>query len=90
MDKEYIEINRKAYSIFADEYYEKMLKENRYKDITDKLCKYVYDAYINANNGKKPESVLELGPGLGATLLLFSTTYNCNVTGVELSNRMAD
>jgi len=87
--KAYISVNKQTYDILADEYYEKICNNVKSKNIFDYLCKRVFFTYKN-HFKKNPKSVLELGPGLGNALKIFSTKYNCNVTGIELSHRMAE
>lgn len=87
--KKYIAINKEIYSILADNYYEELQNKQNYKQIINSICNKIFNTYVDSNN-RKPVSILELGPGLGKALSLFSIKYKCNVVGIELSPKMAE
>jgi len=80
---DYIAINREAYELTADEFVEKIeLRAAATKDAIDALCGFIDARFSNP-------SVLELGPGSGYSLKLFSEK-GYKASGIEFSQKMAD
>lgn len=83
MNKDYIEVNRKAYDILASEYKEK------YKN--NDGANYFYSLLKNVVLKRKKNDktkMLEIGPGTGTLLNVFENE-GIRTIGVELSSNMA-
>lgn len=80
MEKEYIQVNKKAYNEFATQHndrHKKIGKEDWVKLLSEKLLNK------NINN-----NVLEIGPCTGRILKLLEEKLNCRTCAVELSEEM--
>lgn len=78
MEKEYITINRNTYNELANEY------EERNYSVPDDFYIDVLFKNLNFESGKK---ILEIGPGRGDKLKIFSD-FGLDITAVELSEKM--
>ena len=84
MEKEYINVNRKAYDKFAKQHIERHNNLSKY-DLTDgDWKKLLTDKLLTPN---KKNIVLEIGPGTGRLLKIFEE-LSCETTAVELSEEM--
>lgn len=83
MEKDYIQVNKKAYDILAAEYKEK------YKDNTGANKFYnLLEEFILKRKKNSKVKMLEIGPGTGKLLEIFEN-QNIRTTAVELSQNMA-
>ena len=81
--KNYIEINKKAYDIVANEYKTKYLSDEG----ANKFYLILKEFVLNKKN-KDISKMLEIGPGVGTLLKLFEE-QGFRTTAVELSKNMA-
>lgn len=85
MEKEYIQINKKAYNEFANQHADRHNKIGKY-DLTDEdWVKLLSEKLLKKNINN---NVLEIGPGTGRILKIFEETLNCRTCAVELSEEM--
>ena len=85
MEKEYIQINKKAYNECAIQHANRHKKISKY-DLTDEdWVKLLSEELLNKNI---KNNVLEIGPGTGRILKLLEEKLNCRTCAVELSEEM--
>ncbi len=83
MDKEYIEINKNAYELLANEY------NTRNYEVGYDFWNNIYDV-LNLRNKKNIE-VLEIGPGHGRNVKIFKQYNNeLKITVLEISENMCN
>jgi SAM-dependent methyltransferase len=81
--KDYLEVNKKAYNLLAQEFYNKNNVRNPgSKIISDYFVGHLKERFHNP-------FVLELGPGTGH-IAKFLYGSGCNVDAIEFSEKMAD
>lgn len=85
--REYIKRNRQLYNELADQYQQRCENRSIYEYNPRKLVQYVIENY-EKEYGVMPVKILELGPGAGASLKIFSE-YKCITTAIEFSTKMA-
>ena len=84
MEKEYININRKAYNEFAKQHNERHNNLSKYDLTDDDWKKILIEKLLIPNKANK---VLEIGPGTGRMLKILED-LNCETIAVELSEEM--
>lgn len=84
MEKEYITINRKAYDEFAKQHNERINNLSK-TELSDEYWKELIFKELLTSD--KINKVLEIGPGTGRILRIFSE-LNCETTAVDLSEEM--
>ena len=82
MEKEYIQINRKAYDTLADQYDDRTRLDMH--EIKEDYWYSILNHIIKAEHTK----VLEIGPGSGRNLKMFEL-LGCDTVAVELSREMS-
>lgn len=85
MEKEYIQVNKKAYNKFAIQHANRHKKIGKY-DLTDEDWVKLLSEELLSKNIKN--NVLEIGPGTGRILKLLEEKLNCRTCAVELSEEM--
>lgn len=85
LEKEYIQVNKNAYNLFANQHADRHNKIGKY-DLTDEdWVKLLSEKLLKKNINN---NVLEVGPGTGRILKIFEEKLNCRTCAVELSEEM--
>ena len=85
MEKEYIQVNKKAYNTFAIQHANRHKIIGKYELTDADWVKLLSEELLNKN---LKNNVLEIGPGTGRILKLFEEELNCRTCAVELSEEM--
>lgn len=85
LEKEYIEVNRKAYNDFARQHAERHNESGKYDLSDEEWIKIMREHLFKKEIGN---SVLEIGPGTGRMLKILEEDLNCRTCAVELSEEM--
>lgn len=85
MEKEYIQVNRKAYNDFAAQHSNRHKKIGKYDLTDDDWVKLLSEEVLKKSSNN---IVLEIGPGTGRMLKIFEERLNCRTCAVELSKEM--
>lgn len=89
--RDYIELNKSTYERLADDYFEKLIKYDKYYQIVgERICESIFDTDIlkNKSTANKELRVLELGCGPGAILQALKKYSNVRAYAIDFSERM--